>query len=305
MTEQERQRDRAIGSLVGLAVGDALGTSVEFQVRGTFTPVTDFRGGGTFHLQPGEWTDDTSMALCLADSLLATADLDQRDLADRFVRWWQHGENSVTGRCFDIGNATRAALARYLHTGDPAAGATEPRTAGNGSLMRVAPIAIRFHALNTARNRARLQSEVTHAAPSCLDACAWFTQLLHQAIFGADKAQILAPTQLAGDPAIAAIAAGAWRGKPEAQIRSTGYVVDTLEAAIWCVDQSTTFADAVLRAANLGHDADTVAAVTGQLAGALWGVAGIPPHWLAKLAWRDAIVARADGLWQAGLAQGR
>lgn len=305
MANLDASQDRAIGALVGLAVGDALGTTVEFRARGSFKPVTDLMGGGTFMLKPGEWTDDTSMALCLADSLNATPDLDPRDLADRFVRWWQMGENSVNGRCFDIGNATRNALARYVATGNALAGSYDPRIAGNGSLMRLAPIAIRFHAVNTACNRARIQSEVTHAAPTCMDACAWFAELLHGAIFGATKAELLMPATLGGAPEIAAIAAGSWRNKTEAQIRSSGYVVDTLEAALWCVDRSEDFASAVLRAANLGDDADTVAAVTGQLAGALWGLSGIPADWLRKLAWRDEIVARATLLWQAGLTQDR
>ncbi len=306
MSGIDRNKDRALGAVVGLAVGDALGTAVEFKVRGSFSPVTDMRGGGTFHLKPGEWTDDTSMALCLIDSLNATAELDPRDLADRFVRWWQSGENSVTGRCFDIGNVTTAALERYRNTGDPIAGSTDPRSAGNGSLMRLSPIAVRFHTRTTACEQARIQSAVTHRAPACLDACAWFAALLHRAIFGASKAEVLAPIPtLDATAEIAAIAAGGWRDKTEAQIRSTGYVVDTLEAALWCVDRSDTFRDAVLRAANLGHDADTVAAVTGQLAGALWGLSAIPPHWLAQLAWRDDIVARTTRLWDAGSATPR
>ena len=297
-------RDRALGALLGLAVGDALGTTNEFLQRGTFVPVTGMVGGGHFRLKPGQWTDDTSMALCLVDSLNAQPDLDPHDLAQRFWRWWRQGENSVTGRCFDIGNATRDALQRFEQTGDPMAGSTNPRVAGNGSLMRLSPIAIRFRAPNTACNRAKVQSEVTHGAAECVDACSHFVTLLHLAIGGASKAEVLAPSDgFLGAPAIAAIAAGAWRGKKSAQIRSSGYVVDTLEAAIWCVDQGADFREAVLLAANLGDDADTVAAVTGQLAGALWGLSAIPPEWLDVLAWRDDIVQRGTQLWEKGLAE--
>jgi ADP-ribosyl-[dinitrogen reductase] hydrolase len=303
MKSLDADRDRAIGSLVGLAVGDALGTTVEFAARGTFAPITEFRGGGPFHLKPGEWTDDTSMALCLADSLNASTELDLRDLADRFVRWWQQGENSVTGRCFDIGIATREALARYQRTGDPRAGSTDLSVGGNGSLMRLAPVAVRFRDVEAAILAARSQSLVTHASPECLDACGFFAELLVEAIAGSDKASVLAPRKRALSAKVAAIAGGAWREKTENQISSSGYVVNTLEAAMWCVDRSDDFRSAVLRAANLGHDADTVAAVTGQLAGAVWGLSGIPTQWLAQLAWRDEIVARSTRLWDAGVAQ--
>jgi len=110
----EAVEDRAIGSLLGLAVGDALGATLEFSERDAHSPVTDIIGGGPFRLKPGEWTDDTSMALCLADSLIANKALDEHDLLERFVRWWEKGENSVKGRCFDIGTTTRQSLANFL-----------------------------------------------------------------------------------------------------------------------------------------------------------------------------------------------
>ncbi len=301
MAHSALHRDRALGSLLGLAIGDALGTTVEFKPRGSFPPLTDLVGGGVFHLKPGQWTDDTSMALCLADSLIACNGLDQRDLAERFLRWRQHGENSVTGKCFDIGRATSEALARFAATGDPLAGSTDPHDGGNGSLMRLAPIALRFRDPATARHEARRQSAVTHASPECLDACEFFVELLLDAIDGLAKEALLAPRQRALTPKIAAIAAGTWQQKKVAQISSSGYVVHTLEAALWCVHNTNSFQDAVLRAANLGNDADTVAAVTGQLAGALWGLSSIPTAWLDLVAWRDDIVARATHLWDAGV----
>ncbi|MBY0401993.1 ADP-ribosylglycohydrolase family protein, partial [Myxococcota bacterium] len=137
--------DRCAGALVGLACGDAVGTAVEFRTRGHFEPVIDMRGGGPFSLEPGQWTDDTSMALCLAESLLETGRFDARDQMERYVRWWQQGHWSATGFCFDIGNTVRAALARFQSTGDPFAGSTEPDTAGNGALMRLAPVVLFFH----------------------------------------------------------------------------------------------------------------------------------------------------------------
>ncbi len=305
MTKLLEKRDRALGAFMGLAVGDALGTTLEFVKRKDVVPIADMVGGGPFGLKPGQWTDDTAMALCLADSLNACGTLNQRDLAERFQRWRLKGENSVTGVCFDIGGATKQALIRFAQTDDPVAGSTDPNDGGNGSLMRLSPVAVRFHDVATAVEAARRQSEVTHASAECMDACALFAEVLVLAIDGADKASVLQARERALAPKIAGIASGAWQAKTEAQISSTGYVVHTLEAALWCVHHSDNFHDAVLRAANLGHDADTVAAVTGQLAGAIWGLSGIPAAWLEKLAWRDDLVARATRLWDAGVADAR
>jgi ADP-ribosyl-[dinitrogen reductase] hydrolase len=135
---------RGLGCLLGLAVGDAVGTTLEFSRRDERPPLTDMVGGGPFRLAPGEWTDDTSVALCLADSIIGCGGIDQCDLMDRFVPWWRDGENSHNGRCFDIGITTRHALARFERTGDPLAGSVDPGTAGNGSVMRLAPVALRW-----------------------------------------------------------------------------------------------------------------------------------------------------------------
>jgi ADP-ribosyl-[dinitrogen reductase] hydrolase len=297
------QRDRAIGAMLGLAIGDAVGTTLEFSVRDTRQPVRDMVGGGPFRLKPGEWTDDTAMALCLADSLLACNHLDQRDLMQRFCRWWRNGENSCTGTCFDIGNATRAALIRFEHTGDPVAGSTDPQSAGNGSLMRLAPAAIRHYAdLASAIEVARGQSVTTHAAAASVAACAFFTELVVHALNGVDRAALFSPREFLGHREIAAIAKGRYLNKKRSEIKASGYVVHTLEAALWCVHRATDFREAVLVAANLGEDADTVAAVTGQLAGAIWGERGIPQDWRAKLAWRDRIRDGAIRLFEVGTA---
>jgi ADP-ribosyl-[dinitrogen reductase] hydrolase len=289
--------DRARGALLGLAVGDALGTTIEFQPRDSYPKQTEMTGGGPFDLEAGQWTDDTSMALALADSLIARPDFDPVDLMDRFVRWWKQGEYSCTGSCFDIGITTQAALARYRRTGDPFAGATDEDTAGNGSLMRLSPVALAaLHDPDKVRRIAAEQSRTTHGAPQAVQACIWFANLLRRAILGEPKASLLAPGAWDGHAAIRAIAAGTWRGRPRARIRSSGYVVDTLEAALWSVDQTDSFEDAVVLAVNLGDDADTVGAVTGQLAGALYGSSAIPERWLADLAWRPRIQTMADAL---------
>jgi ADP-ribosyl-[dinitrogen reductase] hydrolase len=290
-------RDRARGALVGLAVGDALGTTLEFSPRDSYPHLTEMVGCGPFGLQPGQWTDDTSMALALADSLIAHPQLDPTDLMDRFVRWWREGENSCTGRCFDIGVTTRYALGRYERTGDPFAGETDEQTAGNGSLMRLSPVSL--HCLHDAAEGRRIaaeQSRTTHAAPQAVEACIWFFDLLRRAILGEPKAALVAPGPWEGHAAMRAVVAGTWAGKPRAAISSDGYVIHTLEAALWAVAQTDDFESAVILAVNLGNDADTVGAVTGQLAGAIYGMSGIPDRWLAPLAWRAKFVGIADAL---------
>ena len=292
--------DRAKGALVGLALGDALGTTLEFARRDTEPPVTDLVGGGPFGLAAGEWTDDTSMALCLADSLLAVGGLDARDLIESFCRWYEDGYNSVTGECFDIGGTTARALDSFRATGEPLSGSTDPRSAGNGSLMRLSPVAIRWwHDGAAAVEAARLQSRTTHGAAQAVEACALFAHLLVEAIGGAAKETVLRARDWPGDAEIAKVAAGSWHTKDRDAISSSGYVVHTLEAALWCVDRTKSVEEALILAANLADDADTVAAVTGQLAGALWGMSGVPAAWLDKLAWRDKIESLATELYAA------
>ena len=300
---------RARGALLGLAVGDALGTTLEFTgPLDPFVPqVTGIVGGGPFGLPPGGWTDDTSMALCLGQSLVAVGGCDPRDQAERYVRWWQRGENSVTGRCFDIGNATRAALQRYLANGDPLAGDPSPHAAGNGSLMRLAPVALAASGEAQAVEWAALQSRVTHAARTCVDACRLYARLLWRAIGGAPKAELLAPAMGDGldlDPAVAAVAAGSFRTKAPPAIRGTGYVVDALEAALWAFQASDSFEAGAILAVNLGQDADTTGAIFGQLAGAHYGLEGIPTAWRATILWADEITALADALAAMGASSG-
>jgi len=297
------RRDRAMGALIGLAVGDAVGTTLEFTSRDSRPPLTDMIGGGPFQLERGQWTDDTSMALCLAESLLANDGLDPLDLIRRFLRWRDQGENSCTGKCFDIGGTIGTALSRFERTGDPLAGSSDPNTAGNGSLMRLSPVSIFWAAEpDLAERAAAEQSRTTHAAPAAVDACRVYARLLVRAIAGEPKQELLKPWPDTADldPAVAAVMAGSWRGKKRGQIQSSGYVVHSLEAALWAVDQAEDFRGAVLAAANLGGDADTVAAITGQLAGALWGCGSIPESWRTDLAWSTKIHDLAAALFAAG-----
>lgn len=290
--------DRALGALMGLAVGDALGTTLEFRQRDSAPPVTDMVGGSPFRLRPGEWTDDTAMALALAESLIHCDGLDERDLMDRFVSWWRSGEYSCTGTCFDIGITTREALQRFERAGQPIAGRTDPNTAGNGSLMRLSPVAL--HAVGRPdadlAQLATRQSATTHGAQACLDACRLFAAMLFEAIQGAPRSQIMRTVVSDVHESLGPIIAATYRGARREQILSSGYVVHTLEAALWCVSRTTSFRDAVVLAANLADDADTVAAVTGQLAGAIYGLQGIPGEWRERVAWSGRIQALGQSL---------
>ncbi len=301
-------QDRFRGALLGLATGDAVGTTLEFTSPGAFTPVDDMVGGGPFHLRPGEWTDDTSMALCLAESLLACDGFDAADQMLRYVAWRDTGHLSSNGRCFDIGGTVSAALRRFQQTGDPYAGPTDRYSAGNGSIMRLAPVPL-FYAADPARAIAMSgeSSRTTHGAATCVAACRYLGGLIVGALSGATKTKLLAPFYRPGErswPAaelpdeIAAVAAGSFRTTNPPVIRGSGYVVESLEAALWAFDRSTNFQEGCLLAANLGQDADTTAAVYGQLAGAYYGELGIPPRWLERLAHRELIAHFADALWR-------
>jgi len=294
-----KDMDRYRGCLLGLAVGDAVGTSVEFKPRGTFPPVTDMLGGGEFRLKPGQWTDDTSMALCLAESLVEKKGFDPRDQMQRYLDWYENGYLSSTGRCFDIGNTTRQAINRYKSTGNPFNGSTDPHEAGNGSLMRLAPVPM-FYAPDqaAARLQAGESSRTTHGTQECIDACILFADMLVMALEGRKKEAILSDSSLWGlvSTSVKAIARGEYRNKPVQSIRGSGYVVDSLEAALWCFWSTDSYSEAVLAAANLGDDADTTAAICGQIAGAFYGQTGIPAGWLEKVYLRDYITELAEKL---------
>jgi ADP-ribosyl-[dinitrogen reductase] hydrolase len=290
--------NRARGALLGLAVGDAIGTTVEFKPRGSFKPMTDMIGGGPFGLEPGQFTDDTSMALCLAASLIDKG-FDLHDQVERYTRWANEGYMSSTGRCFDIGIATRGALQRFQRTGKPLAGSTDPNSAGNGCIMRLVPVPIRYgHQPELAVQYSEEQARTTHQAPECLAASRLFGEILIRALQGQSKEQVLRPPELSGKlpTKLDAIGQGRYLKKERQAIRGTGYVVDSLEATLWCFAQTENFRDCVLMAANLGDDADTTAAQAGQIAGAFYGESAIPSEWLSKLAMVDEIRAMADAL---------
>ena len=290
--------NRVRGALLGLACGDSLGTTVEFQPRGSFVPITDMVGGGPFKLVAGQWTDDTSMMLCLASSLIENG-FDTLDQMNRYVRWHEHGYMSSNGRCFDIGNATYEALTTFKRTGNALAGSTDPDSAGNGSIMRLAPVPIRY--LDTpelALDLCEEQSKTTHQAPECLMACRLLGEVLIRALRGKSKDEVLAPSQLALrlSPGLKSVGSGGYKTKTMDQIRGSGYVVESLEAAVYCFWKTENFKDCVLMASNMGDDADTTAAISGQIAGAHYGQSGIPTEWLEKLTMSKEIRVLADQL---------
>jgi len=290
--------DRYSGSLLGLACGDAVGTTVEFRSRGSFAPLTDMIGGGPFGLAPGKWTDDTSMALCLAESLLNKSGFDATDQMGRYLNWWQWGYLSSTGDCFDIGMTVRQALLTFQETGNPYAGSTDPQSAGNGSLMRLAPVAL-FYYPNVAQvvSFCADSSRTTHAAPEAIQCCMLLGLLLTKALSGESKPGLLRlDSTMFNEPEVARIASGSFVEKSRDEIVGSGYSVASLEAALWCFHRTETLEAAILEAANLGDDADTTAAIVGQLAGAHYGVDQIPQKWLERIHMRAEIEATAMAL---------
>ena len=252
------------------------------------------------------WTDDTSMALCLAESLIERKEFDPEDQMRRYVRWYQEGHLSSNRYCFDIGNTTRESLQRFIETGQAYAGATHAFAAGNGSLMRLAPVPMYF--AQNAEDAIALSgnsSRTTHGAPEAIDACRYFGGLLVGALNGEDKDTLLGnhycptPGYWARQPLadkIADIAGGSFKRKSPPEIRGTGYVVESLEAALWAFYNSQSFGEGALMAANLGDDADTTAAIYGQIAGACYGAEAIPSGWRSKLAHRELITEMADSI---------
>jgi ADP-ribosylglycohydrolase len=299
--------DRYRGCLLGLATGDAVGTTLEFEPPGTFTPIQDMVGGGPFRLQPGQWTDDTSMALCLAESLIEQNGFDPIDQLKRYLQWYQVGYLSSTGQCFDIGHTVYSALMQFERTGEPYSGSTNPRSAGNGSLMRLAPVPL-FFAQNPkeAIEMSAESSRTTHGAETAVDACRYFGALIVGAVNGASREELLSshyspiPNYWDENPLVEeidTIAAGSFKHRQPPEIRGTGYVVESLEAALWAFYHSQSFAEGCLFAVNLGDDADTTGAVYGQLAGAFYGEQGIPQSWRDKLAHSDLIAGFAEQLF--------
>ena len=300
--------DRFRGCLLGLAAGDALGTTLEFKKPGTFEPIDDMIGGGPFHLKSGQWTDDTSMALCLAKSLIECDGFDPMDQMQRYVRWWREGYlSSVEGCCFDIGNTVADALSYFLDTSEPHSGSSDPNTAGNGLLMRLAPVPMYFAGdAEEAIDRSAESSRTTHGVAEAVDACRYFAGLLLAALNDVDKDTFLAPRYCPVEGLwetsplarkIAEVADGSFKHREPPEIKGTGYVVKSLEAALWAFHKSSDFRDGALLAVNLGDDADTTGAIYGQIAGAYYGVEAIPSEWRERLTMLTEMTEMVDSIY--------
>lgn len=277
--------DRIKGALVGLACGDAVGTTLEFKARGSFEPITDMVGGGPFKLEVGQWTDDTSMALCLAHSLLSQKRFDPVDQMNRYCNWYQHGYMSSNGKCFDIGITVSNALRNYLNTKEPYSGSVDEYSSGNGSIMRLSPIPIFFHNnYEDCIKYAGESSRTTHGSDECVDSCRLFTSLLFNAFRASDKLSIFANnTYQPYCKKVISIANKDFLKFDYSQLTGSGYVIESLESALWCFMKGESFEDCILLAANIGNDADTTAAICGQLAGAYYGFSNIPSHWRSSI----------------------
>lgn len=297
VTTEDVSRDKALGALVGLAIGDAVGTTLEFKKRDS-EHVADMIGGGPFQLKPGEWTDDTSMALCLAETYLSENRMHTDVLRQYLLKWYLNGDNSSNGRCFDIGNTTRFALEQYMRVGPSWYGNTEKHTAGNAGVIRQAPVSIfRRKSLRAIYFESQAQSRATHGAVESINACQFLGLVLHYLINGYQKEEAFSPHVFPLCARVMIINAGEYKQKTRDQIRSSGYVIDTLEAAMWSVWNTDNFRDAILLAANLADDADSVAATAGQIAGASYGYSGIPQEWKNKLVQHERIATMAGELF--------
>lgn len=293
----ERVRDRSRGALLGLAIGEATGITHAGCERGAYQ-CQDMDGGGRLGLEPGQWAGDTAMALALSESLARRQRFDERDFIERLKEWRDDGEYSCTGECVGLGATTGAALKRYDRTDDPVAGESHADDLSNGSLARIAPVAIRYWRRTLERGDvAERQSCVTHGGPYAVAACLALADILADAIAGQPREVVLGPREVPVPYAGQMLKVGSWSGLRRDDVSSANNALLSLEAAMWCVGTTENFEEAVLAAANLGGDSGSTAALAGQLAGALYGACAIPEPWLEQLAWRDKITDMADALF--------
>lgn len=293
------QKDKFFGSIIGLAVGDALGAPVEFEPRDSYLPITRMRAGGPFNLQRGQWTDDTSLALCIGMSLIEKREFEPNDIIVRFHKWFRHGHMSCTGHCFDIGNTTKAALIRFEETGALYSGSPDD-PATNGSIMRLAPIPLFFrNDLKKTLFYAGESSRITHAPKECIDACKALALLIHRSIEGFNKENVL--SYACGDldicNEIETILLGSYKNKTRSEISAKGNATTCLEAALWAFYQTDNFNDGVLLAVNLGEDSDTTGAVYGQIAGAFYGYNMIRQDFIEELWDKEVLLKMAQDLY--------
>ncbi len=294
-------RDRFLGALIGLAVGDALAAATQYKKPGTFAPVGDMLGGGPFDLPRGAWSDDTAMALCLADSLVEKEAFDPRDQVQRYTRWQQEGYLSATGQCVGITAGTAKALAMAKWRRQLYSGSHDPTQLDPEVLSRVAPVVMFYFAKPAAAiANAGDAARTTCQSPPAVEACRFFAAVLHGALTGQAKPAMFAAGYDLVDATtlrteVAELARNAANLGAAATPRAKN-VVEVLEAALWAFRNTSNFRDGALRVVNLGANSDAAAAAFGQLAGAYYGVGAIPGAWRNSLIEKPLIEKLADRL---------
>ncbi|WP_434658790.1 ADP-ribosylglycohydrolase family protein [Sulfurimonas sp. NW9] len=292
-------KNKIVGSLIGLAVGDALGAPYEFK-KPSYEVSSHFVEGGAHSISIGEWTDDTSMALCLAQSLIENNGFNAKDQMDKYVSWEEDGYFSTRSQCFDIGNTVARALSTYRRTKEPFSGITGDANSGNGSLMRLAPIVLLYYKdINKLIKYASLSSKTTHKSQLAVDACIYYAQLIAGAVKGYSKEKLLSNEFIDIQDIrkeVLNVINGSY--KEDKVYKPTGYVIDTLETALMAFYRFNSFEDGLLHVISLGYDTDTVGAVYGQLAGAFYGYKAIPHKWSLLLMKHDMIYDVAINLYQ-------
>lgn len=263
LNDMEKLMNKTLGSFIGMAIGDAMGAPVEFSMPGDFEPIVDYRAGGPFNLPAGYWTDDTSMAICIAESLLLNKEMNLESQMNYFLNWYRYGYASSTGYCFDIGNGTERAIQNFEQSGKINLGPES--SGGNGSLMRIAPIPIAFihHSLEEVKEACRLNSLLTHNIYTA-NLTAEFGGLLYKALNGASKEELVCTEH----------------NLDFTNVRNSGYAPKALSAALFHFHSTKTFEEAIIQAVNYGEDSDTIGAITGQLAGAFYGLSSISEKWI-------------------------
>ena len=273
-------KNKLKGMFFGLFVGDAIGTTLEFKVLGEQPRIHDMVGGGVFKLKPGEWTDDGSMALCLAESILDNHSINKADIMRRFARWYLYGDCSSNGKCFDIGGTCK----KYINDFISKKGVYEDADnlhweSGNGSIMRAAPALIPWKG-KEAISAAQEQGITTHGSDTCKEYMEKLSLVILNCLDGVYP-----------EPDLEI------KNTSEEELSTSGYVVDTYDAALWAFWNTDNFRDCILAAANLCGDADTIAAVAGQIAGAWYGFDSIPSEWFEKLSLREHLEETFEQLY--------
>ena len=288
-------------AILGLVVGDALGVPVEFQPREYLkaNPVRDMTGYGTYNQPPGTWSDDSSLALCLADELSGGYNIDR--IADSFVKWLFQNHWTPYGKVFDVGNNTEASISRLKNGVPPQqSGSTGPDANGNGSLMRILPLLFYVHDKGDDQQRFEIirdVSAITHAHVRSTLACYYYLEMARFIYNGQSPSlayrnangsflRLLGKLEIPSEETshFDRLTGGKMDQLKESEIHSDTYVIYTLEAAVWCILTTDNYQDAVLKAVNLGKDTDTTAAVAGGLAGLIYSAKAIPDEWISQLA---------------------